>query len=63
MTVMEEIRNNKKWGKMISEMMFEMHYDSRDMQRYFGSPNMSYVEVLETFRHFREIGIFLHYWP
>ena len=60
---MEEIRSNKKWGKMISEMMFEMHYNSRDMQRYFGSPKMSYVEVLETFRQFREIGIFLHYWP
>lgn len=60
---MEEIRKDKDLKSIISELMFEMHYDSRDMRPYFLRPNMSYIETLETLRAFRESGVFLHYWP
>lgn len=63
MSIMEEVRRDAELKRIIGEMMFEMHYDSRDMQRYFGSPNMSYIKTLETFRSYREMGIPLHYWP
>ena len=63
MSIMEEVRRDEELKRIIGEMMFEMHYDSRDMQRYFGSPNMSYIKTLETFRSYREMGIPLHYWP
>ncbi|KAI8107450.1 hypothetical protein M9435_002479 [Picochlorum sp. BPE23] len=63
MSVMKEIMEDEHLQHIISELMFEMHYDSPDMERYFGKPNMSYINVLETFRSCRQKGIFLHYWP
>jgi len=63
MSIMAEVLRDEELQGMIGEMMFEMHYDSRDMQRYFGSPNMTYIKTLETFRSYREMGIPLHYWP
>jgi hypothetical protein len=61
--IMEEIRRDASLQKMISEIMFEMHYNSRDMRQFFGEPNMSYAGTLETLKQFRELGVFLHYWP
>lgn len=63
MGIMEEVKRHQQLRNIISDFMFEMHYDSRDMRRYFGRPNMSYIQTLETLRAFRESGVFLHYWP
>ena len=63
MQIMNYILNDEILLSMISEMMFEMHYDSPYMRAYFGSPSTSYSDVLETFREFRKRGLFLHYWP
>eukprot|EP00890_Picochlorum_soloecismus_P004060 jgi/Picsp_1/4655/NSC_02025-R1_protein len=63
MSIMDEVRRDEELKRIIGEMMFEMHYDSRDMQRYFRRPNMSYTKTVETFRSYREMGIPLHYWP
>jgi len=63
MSIMDEVHRDPELRDIIGEMMFEMHYDSKDMQMYFGSPNMSYIKTIETFRSFREMGLPLHYWP
>jgi hypothetical protein len=63
MSIMDEIRRDKDLRRILGELMFEMHYDSRDMRQFFGSPNMSYSKTLETLRSYRELGIPLHYWP
>lgn len=63
LAIMKEIERDTELRGMISELMFEMHYNSRDMQLYFGTPSMSYIETFETMRQFREMGLFLHYWP
>jgi hypothetical protein len=63
MSIMDEVHRDPELRDIIGEMMFEMHYDSKDMQMYFGRPNMSYIKTIETFRSFREMGLPLHYWP
>ena len=61
--LMKEIEINSTVRSMIGEMMFEMHYNSTDMLRYFGMPPTTYVEVLQLFHELRKSGLRLHYWP
>lgn len=63
MSIMDEVERDDALRNMISDFMFELHYNSADMQVHFGSPNMSYAEALMTLRRFRELGVPLHYWP
>eukprot|EP00889_Picochlorum_renovo_P001305 jgi/Picre1/28335/NNA_003741.t1 len=63
MSIMDEVERDEALRNMISDFMFELHYNSTDMQVHFGSPNMSYAEALMTLRRFRELGVPLHYWP
>lgn len=65
MQFIEAIASDPQLRASISEMMFEMHYDSVHMAPWFGDigKGTSWVQVLELLRALRDAGLRIHYWP
>lgn len=63
MAILGEIHADKDAINMISELFFEMHYDSVAMARWFKHPNQTYLGTLEYITSLRNDGVRLHYWP
>ena len=47
----------------VTEVFFEMHYDSVHMEMYFGHPKTKYLDVIDLFTDLRSSGMHIHYWP
>jgi hypothetical protein len=65
---MEFIKSIKKDQRLlgsISEIMFEMHYNSPHVNQWFGESGgkTHWIDVLELFYGLRKRGLRIHYWP
>lgn len=64
MVLFKQIINSPDLQPLLSELLFEMHYDHPNMRRYFGGRNgQDWLDVFDTFTAVRRSGIRLHYWP
>jgi hypothetical protein len=63
LAILKEIHADKDAFYMISELFFEMHYDSIPMSPWFHHPNQTYLATLEYMTGLRNDGIRIHYWP
>lgn len=65
MQFMHHILNSPALIGRISEMMFEMHYNSQNVNQWFGPTGgtTQWAEVFTMFAHLRQQGLALHYWP
>ncbi len=65
----EEIENalmsqlDEELTGMIATFFFEQHFQSADIEQWFGKLQTSFSDALEMFHRFRSTGLRIHYWP
>lgn len=65
MQFMKHIIDSPVLVAMLSEMMFEMHYNSQNVNQWFATTGgtTQWAEVFTMFASLRQRGLALHYWP
>jgi hypothetical protein len=53
----------RNYSTMVGDLMFEMHFNSTNVQQWFGNPQKNYIQTLDLFHEARKSGLRIHYWP
>lgn len=63
--IIEQILADGQMPSIISEMFYEKHYNSRDMDPWFAAYHFQsdFSEALHDMQRMRQHGLHIHYWP